>query len=144
MSCLCVRVGMCPVSVGFHLVISRGQLIVSDASRQDHDDNKVIHATLFVVAPSPKKMTKEQSNHDGDKTRHNESKNQEKFKRSEIKDRLAKDKGNNNNNKTRTTSWSFANRNLKHIKYSGVGGDVTDLANLLNTTSRCAAVVGVE
>jgi hypothetical protein len=28
---------------------------------------------------------------------------------------LAKDKGNNNNNKTRTTSWSFANRNLKHI-----------------------------
>lgn len=144
MSCLCVRVGMCPVSVGFHLVISRGQLIVSDASRQDHDDNKVIHATLFVVAPSPKKMTKgaEQSRRRQNKTQR--VKESRKVKRSEIKDRLAKDKGNNNNNKTRTTSWSFANRNLKHIKYSGVGGDVTDLANLLNTTSRCAAVVGVE
>jgi hypothetical protein len=57
---------------------------------------------------------------------------------------LAKDKGNNNNNKTRTTSWSFANRNLKHINIREWVGDVTDLATLLNTTSRCDAVVGVE
>lgn len=83
--CLCARVGMCPVSVGFHLVISRGQLIVSDASRQDHDDNKVIHATLFVLAPSPKKMTKEHNNHDGDTTRHDESKNQEKSKGAKLR-----------------------------------------------------------